>query len=167
MVLTAMPLSVVTSLSAVSGVASAAVRVDVPVRPDRDTARGWAVEELAHREYQVARPGLLQRALQAIWDWLNQHGPDLPQGDGTRIVLVVLIFVLVGLVLYAVQRSGGLRRQSRRGKEAVFSGPARTAAGHRAAAEAAERDGQWATAVVERFRAITRELEERAVLVPH
>jgi hypothetical protein len=82
------------------------------------------------------------------------------------LALRVVVLPVGGTVVYAVQRSGGLRRQVRVTAEAIFGDPTRTAAGHRSAAETAERDEDWRTAVVERFRAVTRELEERAVLVP-
>jgi hypothetical protein len=151
---------------AIGGVARAGLLARVPVEPDRSTARGWAAAELAGREYQSARPGLVQRALTALRDWLSGLQPNLPGGTGPRIAVLVTLFVLVAAVLYAVQRGGGLRRQARGGRNGVFAGAERTAADHRAAAEAAERAQDWATAVLEWFRAITRELEERAVLVP-
>jgi hypothetical protein len=46
----------------------------------------------------------------------------------------------------------------------VFDDGARSAAWHRAAADAAVAAGHLRTAVLERFRAVVRELEERAVL---
>jgi hypothetical protein len=42
----------------------------------------------------------------------------------------------------------------------VFADVARTAADHRAAADAAAAGGDWAVAVRERFRAVIRQLEE-------
>lgn len=136
----------------------------VPVEPDRDTARSWAAAELTGREYQAAQPGLLARA----WSWLSERLQQLPVPDGTapRFVLLAVFLAAVLAVGYAVQRSGGLRRQVRSAAVGVFGELARTAADHRAAAETAEREQDWATAVVERFRTVARELEERAVLVP-
>jgi hypothetical protein len=62
-------------------------------------------------------------------------------------------------------RLGGFVAEARR--TAVFD-PAHelTASEHRAAAERAAADGDWPTAVRERFRAVVRGLEERAVLEP-
>ena len=54
------------------------------------------------------------------------------------------------------------RREAR--EQALFSGRARTAAEHRAAADAHAAAGEWADAVRERLRAVVRSLEERAVL---
>ena len=144
--------------------ASAAALARVPVEPDRETARAWAAQELSGQEYQAARPSLLAR----LADWLMQQLQHLPSftGTGPRLGLLVAVLVAVAAVVYAVQRSGGLRRQAHAGGAEVFAGGTLTAAEHRHAAEAAEAEQDWATAVVERFRTLTRELEERAVLVP-
>jgi hypothetical protein len=142
----------------------AIVRGDVPVEPDRDTARSWAVQELSGREYQAARPSLLTRLMSWVAEQLSKL--PVPHTPGSRFGLLVVVLVAVAAVLYAVQRSGGLRRQTRVAAESVFGDRALTAADHRAAAETAERGQDWATAVVERFRAVARELEEHAVLVP-
>jgi hypothetical protein len=148
------------------GFALAAVRrTEVPVAPDRDTARSWAAEELSGREYQSARPGLLSR----LGRWLLDHLSSLPGGfggTGARFVLLAVVLVAVVAIWYAVRRSGGFRLQARGQGGAVFGDRPRTAADHRAAAEAAEQVEDWRTAVVEWFRTVTRELEERAVLVP-
>jgi hypothetical protein len=47
---------------------------------------------------------------------------------------------------------------------ALFTGHVRTAAEHRAAADAHSAAGRWADAVRERLRAVIRSLEERGVL---
>jgi hypothetical protein len=143
-------------------VASSPARV--PVEPDRDTARAWAAQELSGREYRSAKPGLLARFLS--WLWQRLQDLPVPDGPGSRFLLLVVVVLAVGVVAYAVQRSGGLRRQATATPDGVFGEATRTAADHRASAEAAERDQAWAIAVVERFRAVARELEERAVLDP-
>jgi hypothetical protein len=143
--------------------ATTAVRTSVPVEPNRDTARAWAAEELAGREYRADRPNLLTRLL----TWLLDHlRPPEVHGTGSKVVFLVVVLAVVAAVFYAVQRSGGFRRQAHTAGEAVFGVRILTAADHRRAAEAAERVEDWRTAVVEWFRAVTRELEERAVLVP-
>lgn len=132
-----------------------------PVTPDREQAARWAADELARREYQEARPGLLARAIR----WLLDHVPDLPEGPGSRWVLVLLLGVVVLAAVYAVGRVG-LARSAARRREAggLFGDVARSAAEHRAEADRAAAAGDWSTAVLERFRAVARELEERAVL---
>lgn len=132
-----------------------------PVTPDRQQAARWAAEELARREYQEARPGLVARALQ----WLADHFPDLPEGPGSRWVLVVLLGIVAVAAVYAVSRVGiGRVNRRRRATGGLFGDVARSAAEHRAEADRAAAAGDWSTAVLERFRAVARELEERAVL---
>lgn len=150
--------------SALSAAAPTAVLSAVPVRPDRPRARSWAVEELSRREYQEARPGLVERALAWVWDRINLL--DLGVGAPPTLGLVVIALVVAAVVAYAVRRSGGLRRMARLRAGAVLPDATVTAAEHRAAAERHAAASEWDLAVVERFRAIARELEERALLVP-
>ena len=134
-----------------------------PVTPDRGLARRWAVEELAGREYSAARPGLVERAL----TWLFDHFPQLPSGPGSPLVLVAVVALLALAAGYALHRVGGWRGAAVRHTAAGLFGPtALTAAEHRSAADGAAEQGRWSDAVLERFRAIARELEERAVLAP-
>jgi len=58
------------------------------------------------------------------------------------------------------------RRRRDRDRQVRAATPVLDAAGHRAAAVRAADDQDWAAAVRERFRAMTRELEERGVLDP-
>jgi hypothetical protein len=137
-----------------------------PVEPDRETARRWALEELAGREYTEARPNPLTRAISWLWEKLNSIQVD----GGPRLDVGLLIFAtLLALAIgYALYRTGGVRRMGaadRRG-EGVFADSVATAAEHRAAADRHAAAGEWDRAVVERFRAIARELEERTVLTP-
>jgi hypothetical protein len=77
-------------------------------------------------------------------------------------VVVVLLLVVVAVV--AVRLKVGPLGRSEAREQALFSGRARTAAEHRAAADAHAAAGEWAEAVRERLRAVVRSLEERAVL---
>jgi hypothetical protein len=136
----------------------------VPVQPDREQARSWAVEELSRREYQDARPGPLERLVTWFLDALDRLdvGPGAPP-----FVTIVIVILLVGAFAgYLRYRVGGLHRSARRAGTTVFSGEQITAAHHREAANRHAAAGQWDQAVVERFRAIARELEERALLSP-
>lgn len=147
--------------------AGAAALAQVPLEPDRDQARQWAVEELAKREYAEQRPGALSQLLDWILEQLDKlsglGGPG--QGTGTAFALVVGIVVV--LVAVAVLVTGRVVRRARQADPApVFDGTSGTARTHRGAADEAAARGDWRTAVVERFRAVVRELEERAVLVP-
>lgn len=141
-----------------------AVAASVPVQPDREQARSWAVQELARPEYQAARPGLVERVLTWIGDQLGRldFGAGAPSGLG----LLAFSLILGAVVWYVLRRAGGLHPTARRAKLEVFSGPTATAADHRRAADRHAAAGEWDQAVVERFRAIARELEERALLSP-
>jgi hypothetical protein len=136
----------------------------VPVQPERDQARSWAVQELSRREYQEARPSLVERALTWLGDVLDRvdFGTGAPPGLG----LLALGLLVAGVAIYAVRRAGGLHANARRRAEAVLPAGRSTAAEHRAAAERHAQAGDWDLAVVERFRAIAREFEERALLRP-
>ena len=70
------------------------------------------------------------------------------------------------VVAWAVLRVGGLRRNAARDAAGGLGGTVRTAAEHRAEADRLATEGDWAEAVLERFRAVSRALEEDAVLVP-
>ena len=135
-----------------------------PVTPDRDLARRWAIEELAGREYAAGRPGLVERAL----SWLFDHLPQLPSGPASPLVLVAVVALLALAAGYALHRVGGWRGSAVRHNNAagLFGPTALTAAEHRSAADGAAAQDRWSDAVLERFRAIARELEERAVLSP-
>ncbi len=136
---------------------------DSPVEPGREEARGWAIEELSHREYAAARPGLLARALSWLRDQLGSI--RVPHGPGVSIALGLALLVLVVVVALAVQRTGSVHRTGRsRGRVPVFADVRWTAAEHRATAVEYERGGAWGRATVEHFRAIARDLAERAVL---
>jgi hypothetical protein len=83
-----------------------------------------------------------------------------PTGNLGALALVVLAAVVIALIVWRV---GLPRRVAQVG--AVLSGSSiRTAAEHRAASQTAAGAGDYATAVLERMRAITRELEERGIL---
>jgi hypothetical protein len=137
----------------------------VPVEPDREQARRLAIEELSRREYQAERPGLITRMVAWLLDQLSRI--RLPDHTGSSIAITVLLAVIVAVVLYALYRTGGLRRAARLDVPAgVFTGPVLDAAGHRAAADRHAARGEWAAAVLERFRAVARQLEERAIITP-
>jgi hypothetical protein len=139
----------------------AAVPGGVPVDPDAGQARSWAREELARPGYE--REGLLARALGWFLEQLQRI--PLPHGDGSALLAGVLLVVLVLLLVWALRRAGvPLARRRTTAGDGVFEAPVRTAAQYRAEADRAADAGDWRTAVLERFRAVVRELEERAVV---
>ncbi len=143
---------------------------DAPLDPSREQARGWAVDELSRREYQQARPGIVERLASWLEDRLRDlvgslEGIDSP---GSAIGAAVVLAIVLGLIWFAVWRFGGPGSSgTRRHPESVFSDAVVVSADeHRAAARRAERDGDWRQAVLEHFRALVRELEETTVLAP-
>lgn len=139
-----------------------AVVAEVPVVPGADEARRWLERELADPVYHE-RPSLLQRLL----DWLGGLFDGI-QGVGIGDVgtLLVVLAALLLIVVIAFLVTGPVRRSRRiAGRGAVLDADdRRSAADMRASADAAAARGDWATAVADRFRAVVRHLEERAVL---
>lgn len=139
---------------------------DVPVTPSPEQAHQWAVDELSKDVYN-------QR--ESLWEmftrWLSERFNSL-QGIGSndsRLITIVVVAVLIAVViaiLFAVRRAGRLSSAvgSRRGSTEVLLDDARSAADMRSAAQVAAASGNFSLAVVERFRAIARSLEDRTIL---
>jgi hypothetical protein len=142
------------------------MRFDVPVVPDRDTAREWLTSELQRPEY-AERESLLSRLIGWVLDWLN--GIDWPDTSmsgsqlGLAIAVIVLVVLLIAWLVAGPVRLGRNRTGS---AEVLDTDDVRTAAQMRAAADAAAAAQDWRTAAVERFRAVVRSLEERVVIEP-
>ena len=141
-----------------------AVPLGVPVTPDADEARRWLLDELADEVYRQAEPTLFVRALEWLLDRLTAI--ELPQGPGSQVLLVGLLLLLAAAVVVALALAGPVRVSRRRARAAVFEDVVRAAADHRRAADEHAAAGRWADAVQERFRAVVRSLEERALLRP-
>jgi hypothetical protein len=138
------------------------VAVGVPVDPDRETAHRWMVEELSRPEY-ATEPSLLERLV----TWFLGLFDGMPAFVGPPWqVAAILVGATVVIVLIAWRVTGPVRlaRRATRASAVVLGDDTRTAAELRAAADAAAGRGDWSTAVVERFRAVVRGLEERVVL---
>lgn len=131
--------------------------------PDADTAREWAREELADPAYHQ-RSSLLDQfrewLLELIQDLLEAAG-NVPARAGVLVLAALIVLVVVAVLAFA----GPLRRSRRHRESAqLFEYDARTAAEMRASADAFAAAGLWNEATLDRFRAILRSLEERAVL---
>ncbi|MEU8589703.1 DUF4129 domain-containing protein [Streptomyces sp. NPDC048664] len=135
-----------------------------PVTLPRDPAREAARRELSKRLYHENDPGLLQRAINAFWDWIDgllKGASAATPGGGVGLVVIVLVVLALAAALW--WRLGTPRRTPTT-SAALFDDRPRSAAEHRAAAEAHAAQGHWSQAVQERMRAIVRSLEERALL---
>ncbi|WP_225822970.1 DUF4129 domain-containing protein [Streptomyces naphthomycinicus] len=135
-----------------------------PVTIPRDPAREAARRELSKRMYHENDPGLLQRALNAFWDFLGRlFGTAASATPGGAVGLAVVILFAVAVLAALWWRLGTPRRQPA-SAAVLFDERPRSAAEHRAAAEAHAAQGHWNQAVQERMRALVRALEERALL---
>nr|WP_203679203.1 DUF4129 domain-containing protein [Streptomyces microflavus] len=117
--------------------------------------------------YHENDPNFLQRGLNHFWDWVaGVFDAAAGAAPGGPAGLVVLILVVIGLAVALWWRLGTPQRSSRPA-DALFEndGP-RSAAQHRAAADAHAAALRWTEAVQERMRALVRSLEERALLDP-
>ncbi len=135
---------------------------DVPATPDADQARRAAEEELAKPAYHHAAS-----VWQRIWQWLSQHldprdaVPGAPAWLSTLLVVMLVAALLMALVAL-ITRVTWARRATR--PDAPLFEDDRDAAALTRAADAAAVRGDWATAVVERFRAVVRSLDERGAI---
>ncbi|EFL32547.1 integral membrane protein [Streptomyces viridochromogenes DSM 40736] len=158
--------SIRTLLSAgdISALSSAGSTDEPPLTTPRDPAREAARRELSKRMYHENDPSLIQRALDAFWDWLGKllNAASTATPGGT-LGLVVVILAVVALVAALWWRLGTPRRRPT-SSATLFDDRPRSAADHRAAAEAHAAQGHWNQAVQERMRALVRALEERALL---
>ncbi|PFG44034.1 uncharacterized protein DUF4129 [Isoptericola jiangsuensis] len=142
--------------------ALAALAAQVPVDPDRPTATRWLARELSRPEYAQDESLLLRLVewLEGLFDGIDATAVGTGQ---LAVVVLLVVAVVVGLAWWL---AGPVRLRRRRAAASivVHEDDPRTAAQMRAAADAAAVRDDWTTAVLERFRAVVRELEERVVL---
>ncbi|CAM5571322.1 DUF4129 domain-containing protein [Streptomyces canus] len=135
-----------------------------PLTIPRDPAREAARRELSKRMYHENDPSWFQRALNAFWDWVdklfNSAASATPGGPLGLVVVIAAVLLVVGALWWRL----GSPRRGPVSSAALFDDRPRSAADHRAAAEAHAAQGHWNQAVQERMRAIVRSLEERTLL---
>ncbi|MFE9765809.1 DUF4129 domain-containing protein [Streptomyces sp. NPDC005808] len=137
-----------------------------PVTIPRDPAREAAERELSKPMYHENDPSLAQRALDAFWDWVDKlFGAASTATPGGALGLVVIVLAVLA-VLAALWWRLGTPHRAPTSAPALFDDRPRSAAEHRASAEAHAAQGHWNQAVQERMRAMVRSLEERALLDP-
>ncbi|MFI8075092.1 DUF4129 domain-containing protein [Streptomyces sp. NPDC086033] len=135
-----------------------------PLTIPRDPAREAARRELSKRMYHENDPSWFQRALNAFWDWVdklfNSAASATPGGPLGLVVVIAAVLLVAGALWWRL----GTPRRGPAPSAALFDDRPRSAADHRAAAEAHAAQGHWNQAVQERMRAIVRSLEERTLL---
>ncbi|WP_134163799.1 DUF4129 domain-containing protein [Arthrobacter sp. NicSoilB11] len=136
-----------------------------PVRPGAGEARRWAEEELAKREYRDAAPSWLGTLWRNFLDWLQSL--DGSQGDAAPVPSPVIALVIAAIIAAAIILARPrLHARSRQARDVFEREPTLDATDYRARAEAAAAAGKWGDAVVDRFRAVVRSAEDRAILDP-
>jgi hypothetical protein len=143
------------------------MRFSIPIEPDAETARRWLEDELSKSQYQERPAGWFQRLQQWINDFINrlfsigEEGSALGVNGGVVVGILIAVAALVVLALVL----GPLRRSRARAKSAaVFDDDDREATDIREAALAAASRQDWTLAVLERFRALVRAVEERGLV---
>ncbi|MET9744037.1 DUF4129 domain-containing protein, partial [Streptomyces sp. NPDC006422] len=137
-----------------------------PVTTPRVPAREAAERELSKPAYHQDDPNWFMRALNKFWDWIGElfsAASDATPGGTVGLLVILLAVVAVAAALW--WRLGTPRR-SPTSAAPLFDDRPRSAAEHRAAADAHAAQGHWNQAVQERMRALVRSLEERALLDP-
>lgn len=151
----------------VSALKGLRVAEEVPVDTPRIPAREAAERELSRPEYHENDPNLLQRGIDRFWEWVGDaFAVASTTTPGGLIGLTVIILVVLALLTALWWRLGPPQRATRV-VSPLFDDTPRSAAEHRAAAEAHATATEWTPAVQERMRAIVRSLEERSLLEPH
>jgi hypothetical protein len=138
-----------------------------PLTPDGDEARRWAEHELSSPVYAAAKPTVVDRIAQAIADFFAHLFGAAPGGAWAWGVAVVAAVVIVLLIVAGFSMWGRPRAalRSRPAAGDLFGdAEERSAAQLRRAADAAAARGVWDEAVVLRFRALARGLDERGVV---
>jgi hypothetical protein len=135
----------------------------LPIEITGDEARRKAVTELLDPVYAANQPPWWQRVASWVMGRIGDAVAALTGSSAGLAWVVVLVGVVALVVVVILRSSGGLRGTARQRAGAVV-GATRSAAEHRALAERAAAAQDWLTAVVERFRATVRVLEERGVL---
>ncbi|MGV9454991.1 DUF4129 domain-containing protein [Streptomyces sp. NPDC003635] len=153
-----------TRLGDTSALSTARSGDEPPLTIPRDPAREAARRELSKRMYHEDDPGLFQRALDAFWSWVDELFSSASSVTPGGPLGLVVVIVAVLAVLAALWWRLGTPRREPTSSAALFDDRPRSAAEHRAAAEAHAAQGHWNQAVQERMRAIVRSLEERALL---
>ena len=141
------------------------VRFDIPVDIGRDDARQLAERELLNPVYADARPPWWQRASTWIWEHFTELLDRLGGAAGSLLWLIVLGAVLAVIAFVIVRHTGGVQRRRSATRE-IFTERTRSAVDHRARAEDAAGRRAWNEAVLESFRAVVRQLEERGAIDP-
>lgn len=134
---------------------------DVPVIPDGSTAQDWALDELSKPIYREGKS-----LATMLYEWLQEFFAELLKAaEQTTLPSWLLLAIVVLAVSLAAWKFVGVPlRRNRRQATPLFTDTTRSAASFRDEADAAAAAGDYSAAVIARFRAIIRSLEERTIL---
>lgn len=137
-----------------------------PLDPTREQARAWARRELSDPAYARAEPGWVERLARWVFGRLSDLQVPAALSPGKVLGVVVLLALAALAAALVVNRTGRLRvgAHQRRRATTVLDDARLPSQQHRRLADEAAAHGRWDDAVRERFRAITRSLEERTIL---
>ncbi|WP_438353508.1 DUF4129 domain-containing protein [Microbacterium sp. CJ88] len=138
-----------------------------PVAPDGDEARRWAEQELAKPVYAVSEPTFFDRAARAVGEFLTALlNPRVGDGFGLALAVgaVVIVVVVVVVAFLVWGRPRAVHRSRAASAELFGETEGRTAAQLRRDATAAAAREEWDAAIVLRFRALARGLDERGLV---
>ncbi|PKQ25484.1 MAG: hypothetical protein CVT64_09785 [Actinobacteria bacterium HGW-Actinobacteria-4] len=139
------------------------MRIAVPVTPDAETAREWAIDELSDPIYSQGESwsGRISR-------WITDFLADLfSNADGASIPVVGLLalaVVIVVAIIAIIMIVKPILEDRRRRSSVVMEDDSRSASVIRRAAKEAGTRQDWTLAVLESFRAIVAGMEERAII---
>lgn len=129
---------------------------------DREEAR-----ELARRELSDPAYDREESLFRQVVDWIMERIQSLLDGASgalsSSVGTAILVAVIAAAVVLIIVRAGPMARRSAH-RAAVLADDGTSASDYRAAAASAADAGDWATAVVERFRAVIATLEERGII---
>jgi hypothetical protein len=132
----------------------------------RDGAAAAARAELSKNAYHQHEPSLVERGVLWLLKQLGHALDDVSSHAPGHGVGVLVLVAFVALVVVATFTRIGRPRRAFGIDHALFGVEELTAADHRRRAEGHAGQREWAEAIRERLRAISRELEERGVLDP-
>ncbi|MFB6437287.1 DUF4129 domain-containing protein [Streptomyces sp. NPDC056411] len=138
----------------------------IPVRTPRLPAREAAERELSDPRYHQHDPNPIQRALDWLWDRLDELFHTAAGATPGGWIGLLTIAACVLLLLLALRLRLGAVRRTPTTRRTLFATTPRTAAEHRTAAARYAAAGLWSQAIQDRMRAIVLALEERALLTP-
>ncbi|WP_150239120.1 DUF4129 domain-containing protein [Nocardiopsis quinghaiensis] len=130
----------------------------------REEGRRRAVEELSDPLYGEQEPSLIDRFLLWLRELLASFTEGAPEFLGGWTVLGPLLVLVAVLVVWLIVWLRPSR--DRAAGVPVHENAPMTATDHRAAADRHEAAGEFAAAVTERLRAVSVDLEDRAVITP-